>query len=243
MDFSFFSIICHRCYSIRITREPRIYMTSANSLSLRQLGPPLAASEREFKIKNVPTQECIVVCVVSLEDVNVTPDKWVTQHVLQLCNILAERETWRWDEWYDKRSFSVSMGTVIAKPSHRYCLAVLHWLSVWIISIIIDKYDTENVNQIYAFLCLPVIYVFLLWKGWICFLLFSFCISTCLRWTSYLKTCLGGCSTPPKPETKCTFIELLFCTHDKVLTPRSKYSMFPATEMKERHWCYSRLCP
>ncbi|KAK8725293.1 hypothetical protein OTU49_010799, partial [Cherax quadricarinatus] len=27
-----------------------------------------------FKIKNVPTQECIVVCVVSLEDVNVTPD-------------------------------------------------------------------------------------------------------------------------------------------------------------------------
>ncbi|XP_042219293.1 leucine-rich repeat and fibronectin type-III domain-containing protein 3-like [Homarus americanus] len=39
-----------------------------------KLGPPLAASEREFKIKNVPTQECIVVCVVSLEDVNVTPD-------------------------------------------------------------------------------------------------------------------------------------------------------------------------
>ncbi|XP_069992817.1 uncharacterized protein haf isoform X1 [Penaeus vannamei] len=38
-----------------------------------KLGPPLAASEREFKIKNVPTQECIVVCVVSLEDVNVTP--------------------------------------------------------------------------------------------------------------------------------------------------------------------------
>lgn len=40
-----------------------------------QLGPPLAASEREFKIKNVPTQECIVVCVVSLEDANVTPEK------------------------------------------------------------------------------------------------------------------------------------------------------------------------
>ncbi|KAK7050068.1 hypothetical protein SK128_028179, partial [Halocaridina rubra] len=39
-----------------------------------KLGPPLAASEREFKIKNVPTQECIVVCVVSLEDVNVTPN-------------------------------------------------------------------------------------------------------------------------------------------------------------------------
>ncbi|XP_045137102.1 uncharacterized protein LOC123519677 [Portunus trituberculatus] len=39
-----------------------------------KLGPPLAASEREFKIKNVPTQECIVVCVVSLEDTNVTPD-------------------------------------------------------------------------------------------------------------------------------------------------------------------------
>ena len=40
-----------------------------------QLGPPLASSEREFKIRNVPTQECIVVCVVSLEDINVTPEK------------------------------------------------------------------------------------------------------------------------------------------------------------------------
>ncbi|XP_064116162.1 leucine-rich repeat and fibronectin type-III domain-containing protein 3-like isoform X1 [Macrobrachium nipponense] len=39
-----------------------------------KLGPPLASSEREFKIKNVPTQECVVVCVVSLEDVNVTPN-------------------------------------------------------------------------------------------------------------------------------------------------------------------------
>ncbi|XP_072377033.1 uncharacterized protein haf isoform X1 [Diabrotica undecimpunctata] len=37
-------------------------------------GPPLEASEREFKIKNVPSQECIIVCVVSLEEINVTPD-------------------------------------------------------------------------------------------------------------------------------------------------------------------------
>ncbi|XP_069677664.1 uncharacterized protein haf isoform X2 [Periplaneta americana] len=37
-------------------------------------GPPLEASEREFKIKNVPAQECIVVCVISLEEVNVTPE-------------------------------------------------------------------------------------------------------------------------------------------------------------------------
>ncbi|KDR19316.1 Leucine-rich repeats and immunoglobulin-like domains protein 3 [Zootermopsis nevadensis] len=37
-------------------------------------GPPLEASEREFKIKNVPAQECIVVCVISLEDVVVTPE-------------------------------------------------------------------------------------------------------------------------------------------------------------------------
>ncbi|BES88956.1 LRR_TYP [Nesidiocoris tenuis] len=37
-------------------------------------GPPLEASEREFKIKNVPAQECIVVCVVSLEEINVQPD-------------------------------------------------------------------------------------------------------------------------------------------------------------------------
>jgi len=36
-------------------------------------GPPLAPSEREFKIKNVPDNECIVVCVVSLEEVNITP--------------------------------------------------------------------------------------------------------------------------------------------------------------------------
>uniref|UniRef100_A0A182QIT2 LRRCT domain-containing protein n=1 Tax=Anopheles farauti TaxID=69004 RepID=A0A182QIT2_9DIPT len=37
-------------------------------------GPPLEASEREFKIKNVPSAECIIVCVVSLEEINVTPD-------------------------------------------------------------------------------------------------------------------------------------------------------------------------
>ncbi|KAJ6646377.1 Carboxypeptidase N subunit 2 [Pseudolycoriella hygida] len=37
-------------------------------------GPPLEASEREFKIKNVPPQECIVVCVISLEETNVTPE-------------------------------------------------------------------------------------------------------------------------------------------------------------------------
>ncbi|XP_076245128.1 leucine-rich repeat and fibronectin type-III domain-containing protein hattifattener [Calliopsis andreniformis] len=35
--------------------------------------PPLEASEREFKIKNVPSQECIIVCVVSLEETNLTP--------------------------------------------------------------------------------------------------------------------------------------------------------------------------
>ncbi|XP_025405534.1 uncharacterized protein LOC112679828 [Sipha flava] len=37
-------------------------------------GPPLETSEREFKIKNVPYQECIIVCVISLEEINVTPD-------------------------------------------------------------------------------------------------------------------------------------------------------------------------
>ncbi|XP_055371776.1 probable serine/threonine-protein kinase DDB_G0278509 isoform X2 [Condylostylus longicornis] len=37
-------------------------------------GPPLEASEREFKIKNVPSQECIIVCVISLEELHVTPD-------------------------------------------------------------------------------------------------------------------------------------------------------------------------
>lgn len=37
-------------------------------------GPPLEASEREFKIKNVPAQECIIVCVISLEEIHVTPD-------------------------------------------------------------------------------------------------------------------------------------------------------------------------
>lgn len=37
-------------------------------------GPPLEPAEREFKIKNVPPQECIVVCVISLEELNVTPE-------------------------------------------------------------------------------------------------------------------------------------------------------------------------
>ncbi|CAG9853852.1 unnamed protein product [Phyllotreta striolata] len=37
-------------------------------------GPPLEASEREFKIKNVPSQECIIVCVISLEEINISPD-------------------------------------------------------------------------------------------------------------------------------------------------------------------------
>lgn len=37
-------------------------------------GPPLESTEREFKIKNVPNQECIVVCVVSLEEIAVTPE-------------------------------------------------------------------------------------------------------------------------------------------------------------------------
>lgn len=37
-------------------------------------GPPLDASEREFKIKNVPPQECMVVCVVSMEELNITPE-------------------------------------------------------------------------------------------------------------------------------------------------------------------------
>ncbi|XP_055551242.1 leucine-rich repeat and fibronectin type-III domain-containing protein 3 isoform X3 [Wyeomyia smithii] len=37
-------------------------------------GPPLEASEREFKIKNVPSAECFIVCVVSLEEISVTPE-------------------------------------------------------------------------------------------------------------------------------------------------------------------------
>ncbi|KAH8410512.1 hypothetical protein KR215_010426 [Drosophila sulfurigaster] len=37
-------------------------------------GPPLESSEREFKIKNVPAQECIIVCVISLEELHVTPE-------------------------------------------------------------------------------------------------------------------------------------------------------------------------
>lgn len=37
-------------------------------------GPPLESTEREFKIKNVPIQECIIVCVVSLEEITVTPE-------------------------------------------------------------------------------------------------------------------------------------------------------------------------
>lgn len=33
-----------------------------------KFGPPLERNEREFKIKNVPSSECIVVCVISIED-------------------------------------------------------------------------------------------------------------------------------------------------------------------------------
>lgn len=39
-----------------------------------KVGPPLAPSEREFKIKNVPDNECIVVCVISLEEVEISPN-------------------------------------------------------------------------------------------------------------------------------------------------------------------------
>ncbi|KAG8231943.1 hypothetical protein J437_LFUL011412 [Ladona fulva] len=37
-------------------------------------GPPLEPTEREFRIKNVPLQECIVVCVTSLDRPSVTPE-------------------------------------------------------------------------------------------------------------------------------------------------------------------------
>lgn len=37
-------------------------------------GPPLESTEREFKIKNVPVQECIIVCVISLEELVITPE-------------------------------------------------------------------------------------------------------------------------------------------------------------------------
>ncbi|XP_074097350.1 leucine-rich repeat and fibronectin type-III domain-containing protein hattifattener isoform X2 [Cotesia typhae] len=50
----------------------RVVYRSFGDTSFKQ-GPPLEASEREFKIKNVPSQECIVVCVVLLEETNITP--------------------------------------------------------------------------------------------------------------------------------------------------------------------------
>ncbi|XP_046465313.1 uncharacterized protein haf [Neodiprion pinetum] len=36
-------------------------------------GPPLGNNEREFKIKNVPAQECMIVCVVSSEETDMSP--------------------------------------------------------------------------------------------------------------------------------------------------------------------------
>eukprot|EP00096_Caligus_rogercresseyi_P014447 TRINITY_DN6966_c0_g1_i1.p1 TRINITY_DN6966_c0_g1~~TRINITY_DN6966_c0_g1_i1.p1 ORF type:complete len:900 (+),score=135.57 TRINITY_DN6966_c0_g1_i1:204-2903(+) len=36
-------------------------------------GPPLSPTEREFRIKNVPSNECIIVCVISLEEVDISP--------------------------------------------------------------------------------------------------------------------------------------------------------------------------
>ncbi|XP_069156481.1 uncharacterized protein [Procambarus clarkii] len=38
-----------------------------------KVGPPLSWSEREFKIKNVPAHECLVVCVVTLHHLPLTP--------------------------------------------------------------------------------------------------------------------------------------------------------------------------
>ena len=55
---------CIQKTGITLFLPPRLFGTP----QFKQ-GPPLAPSEREFKIKNVPDNECIVVCVVSLEEV------------------------------------------------------------------------------------------------------------------------------------------------------------------------------
>lgn len=53
-------------------------------------GPPLESTEREFKIKNVPTQECIIVCVVSLEDITVTPENVPYQQCREVRTVTAQ---------------------------------------------------------------------------------------------------------------------------------------------------------
>lgn len=53
-------------------------------------GPPLESTEREFKIKNVPTQECIIVCVVSLEDIAVTPENVPYQQCREVRTVTSQ---------------------------------------------------------------------------------------------------------------------------------------------------------
>ncbi|CRK93334.1 CLUMA_CG006875, isoform A [Clunio marinus] len=53
-------------------------------------GPPLESTEREFKIKNVPNQECIVVCVVSLEDLAITPENVPYQQCREVRTVTAQ---------------------------------------------------------------------------------------------------------------------------------------------------------
>uniref|UniRef100_A0A336L9E2 CSON006717 protein n=1 Tax=Culicoides sonorensis TaxID=179676 RepID=A0A336L9E2_CULSO len=52
-------------------------------------GPPLEATEREFKIKNVPSQECMIVCVVSLEEINISPDNVPYQQCREVRTVSA----------------------------------------------------------------------------------------------------------------------------------------------------------
>ncbi|XP_063700105.1 leucine-rich repeat and fibronectin type-III domain-containing protein 5 [Culicoides brevitarsis] len=52
-------------------------------------GPPLESSEREFKIKNVPSQECMIVCVISLEEINITPDNVPHQQCREVRTVMS----------------------------------------------------------------------------------------------------------------------------------------------------------
>ncbi|KAI9578680.1 hypothetical protein GQX74_009254 [Glossina fuscipes] len=87
-------------------------------------GPPLEASEREFKIKNVPAQECIIVCVISLEELHVTPEtvpyqqcreEWDQVSAYSGRSIPRPR-VYPMDNQDDMRSYFSGMPGKVAKP-------------------------------------------------------------------------------------------------------------------------------
>jgi hypothetical protein len=104
-------------------------------------GPPLDSTEREFKIKNVPTQECIIVCVVSLEDVTVTPENVPYQQCREVRTVTAQASN------MDKITIAASAaicGTII--------FAVIIFIAASRFAFFISRLPDKNNNKSFAFI-------------------------------------------------------------------------------------------